>query len=83
MKYIITELQHVSLKRRLDLIDSLINEVLSEIDVDEYNYNDFCEEVAWRIWDRMSNSMSSDLVDVVIDYIRKRYWEKIEDYYFS
>ena len=86
MKYIITETQSTYLKRRLMLIDNLVKKALHDVGPEDYNYHDYVEEIAWSVWDSMSESeqgKDSDNMEEFFDFIRENYWKEIETYYLK
>jgi hypothetical protein len=83
-KFIITETQSLYLRRRLHLIDGLVKKVLLDVSPSEYNYHDYVEEIAWSVWDNMSESERGDTVsEEFFNYIWNNYWEEIETYYIK
>jgi len=84
MNIIITETQILYLKRRLHLIDGLVKKVLLDVSPEEHSYHDYVEEIAWSVWENMSESERGDTVsEEFFDYIRENYWKEIENYYLN
>jgi hypothetical protein len=86
MKFIIKETQHKNLiskdipstlLRRFDLIKSTIPKVIKYYDVDEYNREDFIDEVLHQVYDEIDY----DDVNTFFDYIKPLFYEEIGKIY--
>jgi len=91
MKYIITERQYklldegVSLfiKRRMDDIDMFVDDALDETDPEDYNYDEYVDEIAWQVVDKFGGNLTPNQIDELMEYVIENYWNYIEEYHSS
>lgn len=81
MKIIITETQNLFLKRRLEEIDNLVKLALRRVNPEEYNYNDYVEEIVWQVLDEYTES--GGVLNIVAQYVRDTYRKEIKTYYLK
>ena len=86
MKFIITEIQSKNLisketprglMRRIDLIKSIIPKVGKFYDVDEYNREEFIEEVLHQLYDEIDY----DDINTFFDYVKPLFYDDIGKLY--
>lgn len=77
MKYLITETQKTWLLRRLGEIDDYVDLALRRVDPHDYTFHDYIEEIAWQVADEYGN-LKKDDIETILDYVREKYWKKIE-----
>ena len=86
MEIILTETQYkklqsnkppINLLRRFDLIKSTIPKVIKYYDVDEYNREDFIDEVLHQLYDEIDYYG----IDSFIDYVKPLFYDDIGKIY--
>lgn len=83
MKYIITESQSKFLKRRIYQIEKVISDSLELVNPEDYNYEDYLEEIAWQVADSYESKLTKEELEELMNFIREKYWKVIKDYYLS
>ena len=91
MKYIITERQFKLLNegispfilRRVEDIDNFVNDAITETDPDDYNLDEYVDEIVYTVVDKFGQNISPEKVNELEEYILKKYSNEIEEYYDS
>lgn len=87
MKILITENQSLFLKRRLSLIEQLVDYALYDDETfdEEFNLSDYVREICWKVYDLLyeeGHDVGND-TDDLFNFIREIFGEKIKSHYYD
>ena len=89
MKYIITERQYelinesapLFIRRRADDIELFVTDSLDETDPEDYNFDEYLDEIVMQVVDKFGQGLSSEKVDQLREYVLDNFSDEIETYY--